>query len=113
MEPAEQLNLIETIFKQFNLDDTKAFLLNFLKTIKILMKLNVVNSLPLMSAFMEDTLLEIVKKQINGLEIRSKSSVLFDIITKQLSASVRQAIIVDILLADTSDRTAIFSIFLN
>ena len=60
---------------------------------------------------MEDTLLEVVKKQINGLGGRGKSSVLFDIITKQLSASVRQAIIVDILLVDTSDRTAIFSNF--
>ncbi len=112
LEPAEQLNLIETIFKQFNLDDTKAFLLNFLKNHKDFDEVERGEFITkLMSAFMEDTLLEVVKKQINGLGGRSKSSVLFDIITKQLSASVRQAIIVDILLADTSDRTAIFSNF--
>jgi hypothetical protein len=112
LESKEQLHLVESIFKQFNMDDTKKFLISYLnghkdfdegERIEFIFKLT--------SSFMEDTLLEFVKKIISSLGGRSKSSVLFDVITKKLSPAVRQAIIVDILLADTNDRTHIFSKF--
>ena len=76
LEPKEQLNLVESIFKQFNLDDTKTFLISYLNGHKAFDEDERIEFIfKLTSSFMEDTLMEFVKKIISSLGGRSKSSV--------------------------------------
>ena len=67
----------------------------------------------LTSPFTEEGFVKISKIIINSLGGRSKVNALFDIITGKLSASARQALLVDILLSDSNDRENIFLDFFN